>query len=134
MVLLFQGVNELKIDTGTKMLVDSQEVAQEFNNFFKNKVTNLAARIKPDRNVDPLEKLREKVKNMKLSFKLKTVSEAQVELVVKKLKNKTSHGFDNISAEILKLGGRAIIGPLTWIINTSITEGSFLPVTLLAKN
>ena len=64
------------------MLADSQE-AQEFNNFFKNKVTNLAARTKPDKTVDPLGKLREKVKNMRISFKLKTFSEAQVELVVK---------------------------------------------------
>ena len=67
-----EAVNEIKLDTGTKMLTDSKEIAQEFNKFFKNKVTTLASKIKPDKTVDPLEKLREKVKNMRLSFKLKT--------------------------------------------------------------
>ena len=67
-----EAVNDIKLDTGTKMLTDSKEIAQEFNEFFKNKVTTLASKIKPDKTVDPLEKLREKVKNMRLSFKLKT--------------------------------------------------------------
>ena len=60
-----------------------------------------------------------------LHFSLRTVKEEEVAKVVKKLKNKTSHGFDNISAEILKLGGDALILPLTYIINTTILSGTF---------
>ena len=37
---------------------------------------------------------------------------------------KTSHGFDGISSEIIKLGA-AIIEPLTRIVNCSIKTGVF---------
>ena len=60
-----------------------------------------------------------------MNFSLKTVEEEHVAKIVKKLKNKRSHGFDNISAELLKLGGDILIGPLTYIINTSILTGTF---------
>ena len=45
--------------------------------------------------------------------------------VIKQLKNKTSSGFDGISAEILKLGGDVLAIPLTHIINKSIVSGNF---------
>ena len=43
-----EAVNDIKLDTGTKMLTDSKEIAHEFNEFFKNKVTTLASKIRPD--------------------------------------------------------------------------------------
>ena len=102
-----------------------QELAEAFNTFFKEKVEKLARKIKIDGSFDPLEKLREKTNHLKLKFKLKTVSEKEVSNIVKKLKNKRSHGLDGISSEILKLSGQALIAPLTWIINSSITSGIF---------
>ena len=58
-------------------------------------------------------------------FSLRTVKEEEVTQIITKLKNKTSHGFDNISAEIIKMGGEIIACPLTYIINTSIVTGVF---------
>ena len=73
------------------------------------------------------------MRDLNLSFNLRTVKEDEVMKVVKKLKNKTSHGFDNISAELIKLGGQSILKPLTWIINTSIVTGTFPEMWKVAK-
>ena len=45
--------NTIKIETEDKLLEDPQELAKEFNKFFKNKVEKLAARIKNDPKNDP---------------------------------------------------------------------------------
>ena len=74
---------------------------------------------------DPLEPLREKYKNSGLHFSLKKVSTQDVKKVIQKLKKKTSSGFDDISAEILKMGADVLVEPLTHIINRSIETGKF---------
>ena len=78
-----------------------------------------------DDSIDPLNKLREKVKDLNLSFKLKTVSEKEVFDIIRKLKSKRSSCFDGISSEIMKLSGQTLVAPLTWIINSSIVNGTF---------
>ena len=98
---------------------------QRLNNFFKEKVEILASKIIIDDSIDPLNKLREKVKDLNLSFKLKTVSEKEVFDIIRKLKNKRSSCFDGISSEIMKLSGQTLVAPLTWIINSSIVNGTF---------
>ena len=115
---------EIKIDNGKKLLAEPGEIAEELNQFFKSKIDKLALKIQKD-NSDPLERLRNKVKDMRLTFELRTIKEGDVRKVIKKLKNKRSHGFDNISAELIKLAGESIIQPLTWIVNTSIVTGVF---------
>ena len=93
--------------------------------FFKNKVEGLAAKIKTDDSVDPLDKLKEKVKNMNLHFKLRTATEREVSNVIRKMKKKTSHGLDGISSELIKLSGETLVAPLKYIINSSILSGKF---------
>ena len=75
--------------------------------------------------MDPTVKLQEKLKDSNIKFKLKEVSEMDVMKIIRKLSKKKSCGHDGISAEVLKLGAEAIAGPLTLIINTSITTGKF---------
>ena len=53
------------------------------------------------------------------------MNEKEVEKIIKDLKKKTSSGFDEISAEILKLGASELIKPLTCIINKCIEKGKF---------
>ena len=100
-------------------------LAEEFNKFFKLKVEKLAEGIKKDNQIDPLDKLKEKVKGKNLSFKLRTVTEREVSFILRKLKSKSSCGFDGISSEILKLSGQALVAPLRYIINSSILSGKF---------
>ena len=69
--------NSLKIETENKSIEDPLELAESFNNFFKEKVEGLAPRIKNDRLTDPLPRLREKLHDCNLKFSLKTVSESE---------------------------------------------------------
>ena len=101
-----------------EVIDDPQKLSNIFNVFFKTKVEHLAEKLVKDPSVDPLSKLKDKVKGLELNFSLKTISEKQVWNVVRKLKNKRSAGFDGISAELIKLGGEMLIAPLTFIINS----------------
>ena len=49
----------------------------------------------------------------------------EVSDIIRNLKRKTSHGFDGISSEILKLSGQALVAPLRYIINTWILSGKY---------
>ena len=49
----------------------------------------------------------------------------EIDVLIRKLPNKSSHGFDNISNIMLKLLRTSITFPLCHIFNTSLIEGSF---------
>ena len=117
--------NHWKIKVNDRYIEEPDILANEFNKFFKTKVETLAEGIKKDSKIDPLEKLKEKVKGRNLKFQLKTVTEMEVSDILRNLKKKTSHGLDGISSEILKLSGGVLIPALRYIINTSILSGKF---------
>ena len=100
-------------------------MAKKFNVFFKEKVKNLAAGIKTDPDINPFSRLKEKVKDLNLKFNLKTVSEEAVLKILRLLKSKKSSGNDGITAEIIKMGSKVLVVPLTYIINFSIVTGKF---------
>ena len=122
-----QRAMKLRCDSG--IIEEPLKVAQEFNAFFKKKIVDLAAKIEKDDTFDPLKKLKEKMSKRSeqngqpLRFTLKTVQVSSVLKVLKSLKNKKSHGFDQVSAELLKMTAEIIAEPLTYIINTSILTG-----------
>ena len=115
------GFNQMKISINGIVTEDPKIIAEAFVTFFKNKVDDLAERIKSDPNFDPLEPLRQKHQNSDLEFSFKPVD---VNTVKKILKNKTSCGFDEISSEILKLGADTLAEPLCYIINESLEHFS----------
>ena len=125
--------NHLKIQTDDKLIDSPSELAEIFNDFFKNKVDNLASSIKKDVKIDPLSKLRQRLHGFNSKFKLKTVNEKSVLKIMKLLKSKKSCGHDGISSEILKLGANVLVTPLTYIINTSIKTGKYPERWKLAK-
>ena len=127
-----EASNDIKIQSDIGLIEEPVQIAEEFNKFFKEKVMRLANKICKD-NIDPVEKLRQKLKCRHLRFDIKCVKEEEVSRIINKLKTKTSRGFDDISSEVLKLGGQIIIPPLTFIINTSITEGVFPDQWKVAK-
>ena len=117
--------NSLKIENGNETFEDPLKVAEMFNTFFKEKVEALAARIKTDKVIDPLSRLKEKLDGFNLKFTLKPVSENEVLKILKSLKPKKSYGIDDISSEILKLGAEVLVVPLTYMINFSIITGKY---------
>ena len=63
--------------------------------------------------------------NKNLKFKLKPVSESTVKKAMKNMQKKKSSGKDGVSQECLLLGKDVLTIPLTRIINSSITSGTF---------
>lgn len=114
--------------------IDSElETAQIFNQHFHDKIQNLRERIDPSFIKDPLSKMDQKMLGKeRILFNLKTVSEYKVLKILKNLKPKNSHGFDDISAKVLKNAAEIIYLPLTRIINTSISSGIFPDLWKLA--
>lgn len=111
----------------------NRESAEIFNNFFQQKIQGLRDRINVNLQDNPLAKMAKKMEGKEnISFRLKTVSEAVVLKILKNIKPKRSHGFDDISAELLKKSAEIVVVPLTWIINTSIANGIFPEVWKLA--
>jgi len=58
-------------------------------------------------------------------IKLTPVTTKEISEIIKSLKWKNSHGFDEIPVRILKLSLLFIISPLTYICNKSLPTGIF---------
>ena len=59
------------------------------------------------------------------SINLTLTSTKEITDIVKSLKSKNSHGYDEISVKILKLSLPYIISPLIYICNKSLLKGIF---------
>ena len=86
--------SETKITISTPVgdVSDEQEVANSFNRFFVDKIELLKENIDPDYVKDPLEKIKEKIKNKNLNFSVKPVSVKEVTKIMKKMSKKEKQG------------------------------------------
>ena len=100
-------------------------MANAFNGFFISKIDKLKENIDPNQVRDPLEKIKEKMKNKNLKLKLKLVSAKTVKKLMNSMAAKKSKGNDGVPQDCLLLGQEVIVNPLTNIINTSIEAGVF---------
>ena len=126
------SIRKLKIEIDGKKIEDPQKLANEFGNFFVEKVRKLDAGI-TSTNIDPLSLLKEKMKSTNITFTIKTVHVSVVNKILKELKTKTSYGHDGITSEVLKLGADVLKVPLTYIVNTSIRESEYPSYWKIAK-
>jgi Notch-like protein len=53
------------------------------------------------------------------------ISTQEIDKIIKSLKAKGCHGYDEISVKILKWGSPFIVSPLTYIFNKSLEMGTF---------
>ena len=128
-----QNSKPLTIKVNNEKIDDPNQVANELNKWFKQKVEDLVKEIYKPEMVDPFERLRNKMKNRQLKFKLQAVDVHEVLAVLQKLKKKTSFGLDELSSEMLKMCKEELAGPLTLIINRSICSGVFPDKWKIAK-
>jgi len=59
------------------------------------------------------------------SIKLTSVTSKEVREIIKSLKWKNSHGYDEIAMEILKISLPFIVSPCTYICNRMLSTGIF---------
>ena len=126
------SIRKLKIEIDGQKIEDPQKLANEFSEFFVEKVQKLEAGIKRT-NIDPLSLLKEKMKTSNTTFTIKTVNVRVVHKILKDLKAKRSYGHDGITSEVLKLGADVLEVPLTFIVNTSIRNSEYPSYWKIAK-
>ena len=99
---------------------DSQVIATTFNTYFATVAQNIHTENFNSIDVnDPLNYLYNAFNEPITAINLKIVTSKEIENVVKSLKPKGSHGYDEIPTKILKLS------PLTYLCNSMISTGTF---------
>ena len=58
-------------------------------------------------------------------IKLNNTTTHEINKIINSLKNKASHGYDEISDKILKASAPFILSPLTYIFNKVLSSGTF---------
>ena len=59
------------------------------------------------------------------TFRFRQINTTDISKVIDKLKSKSSTGIDNLSTILLKKVKSCLLGPLTLIVNQSLTTGIF---------
>ena len=121
-----------KLYSGGEMLTSPYRVSGAMNSFFINKVRLLREKI-PEARHDPLNKLRESMKNRSCSFSIHPVFPSDVEEIIKDLKNSKSTGVDYIDTWVIKLVAKDILPAITHIVNLSILHSEFPTSWKLSK-
>ena len=71
--------------------------------------------------------------NITSRFSFRHITVGEVQKIIKSMKSKTSSGFDNFSAKLMKSVSHSICYPLTTLINDSLRKGIFPKQLKIAK-
>jgi hypothetical protein len=105
---------------------DPSRVASHFNNFITNIASNLVQKLSAAKNLNSVAS--DTIKNFyrnksQKEFHLHQVSEEFVYKELYRLNINKSTGLDGIPAKFLKDGADVLKFPISYIVNSSITEG-----------
>ena len=115
---------------GEQHIDDPKEIANAFNLYFITIGPSVASHIVTDHDLSYKDYLSE---NHTPTIQMKFVKEEAVDSIINKLKNKTSHGFDGISNQILKIAKAELLRPKTFLINQLIHTGTYPQQLKIAK-
>ena len=122
-----QKINcEFEVDNRT--ITDPVEIANEFNKYFVAIGQSLSHNAQPDKSYNEYLSNRP---HCHLTFS--SVNEDLVSNIIRRLKNKSSYGHDNISNSLIKKAQLYLIKPLTLIINQCLGRGVFPHQLKLSK-
>jgi hypothetical protein len=99
-----------------KQLHDHQDIADAFNNHFSSIIDNIRNNNVNKQNNSakfPQKFIEQKYINPPPPLVIKTFSTMEIFSIIKELKTNNSHGFDEISTELLKISVTHICSPLT---------------------
>ena len=103
---------------------DSQIIFNYFNSHFLSIIENLIPIAKNNIN-NPIDYLYQAFKQPFPNIKYQNISTAKIGKIIESLKAKDSHGYDEISVEILKLSSPFISLPLNYICKKLLSSGIF---------
>ena len=120
--------SKLEIMENGKLMQDPKEVANILNEHFVNMGKKIADSFGKNENY-----MKHMGKRMTISFELTPITTSTTVGIIKKMKSKSSSGFDKISNKLIKAVKEVISQPLTDIINSSIVQGKVPEQWKLAK-
>ena len=115
-----------------RMVSSPSGLASTMNRFFHDKIRKLRSDIPPPTG-DPINKLREDMKEKNCTFSIKEVSVEEVTKLIHNLKNSSSTGIDYIDTKTIKLVAKNIAPALSHIINLSVKTSTFPSLWKWAK-
>ena len=101
-------------------IIDENQIAEEFNNYYIYILTKLAEKIIATKNFNAY--LNRPASTL---FHFHPIEEKETLRIIQNLKNMSSFGHDSISNKLLKRSQEVIYKPLTMLINQTITTGYF---------
>jgi hypothetical protein len=121
--------NTIPININNESSTNPINIANVFNTYFTSVADNLLRKnfseIDTENNNDPMFYLRQNYKHCYSQIKLKNTTTYKINKIINSQKNKTSHGYDEISDKILKASAPYILSPLTYIVNKILSSGIF---------
>jgi Notch-like protein len=115
-----------------KLIQNQQTIANSFNDYF----STTAEKLMGENQIDKMSQLKKGaplhyiLQNCRYPYpdiKFRYTSTKEIEKIIKSLKTKNAHGYNEISIKILKWSAPFISSPLTYIFNKSLELGSFPP-------
>ena len=103
-----------------RIINNPNEIAKEFNLYFISVSQTIANDISASWSFDKYL-----TNNHNLFFCFTQIEQSIAANIIHKLKNKSSHGYDNISNKLLTRASDIIVKPLTLIISQSLSTGIF---------
>ena len=109
------------LEVDGELVCEPKNISTSFGTFFKSVIAKLRQTLpKPQCIEDRLQP----PKRTESTFKLSNIEDDFVRKELSKIKSKTSTGFKDIPARLLKDGAQALTAPLTLLMNRTISEGS----------
>ena len=109
---------------------DKLKIANKFNSFFTEVGPSFSSKIPQPDGLNYKQYLKGTISSR---FNFELVKNDEILKIIKKLKPKTSCGYDDISSKLLKMISPSICPILTVIINQSLTTGIFPEKLKIAK-
>ena len=125
-------IQSLKIED--KYVTNQQSIAESFNTYFLSVVDNIknnntqnhSKNMQNTINSDSLNQFMSHTHNVAYPhMKHNPTTTKEIDEIIKSLKVKDSHGYDEISTKILKISSPFIISPLNYICNKALFKGIF---------
>jgi hypothetical protein len=113
---------ELKINGN--MINNAQGIVDFFNSYFLTIVDNNLKNTSSANNNNPLDYLQQAFHCPFPHVKHQAVTSTEIAKIIQSLKNKDSHGYDEISVRLLKASYPFIISPLTHMCNKMLLSGN----------
>ena len=123
-----QSGSKSRFLVNNRIVTDSKEICNGFNDFFVNVGTTLAKKI-PNVNKNPTSFMTERILD---SMFIEDVVEKEVTEIIQDLKE-GSVGWDDISAKVVKSTFGSCISPLVHVFNLSLKKGVFPSELKIAK-